>query len=61
MRAALLRSEAFKIQGQLQDARETLQKALTLSDSPGVKTLRKRITIQIQEIDRLMHDEGLVS
>jgi tetratricopeptide (TPR) repeat protein len=59
MQAALVRSEAFKSQGQLQDARETLQRALELSDSPGVETLRKRITIQIHEIDRLMHDEGL--
>jgi tetratricopeptide (TPR) repeat protein len=61
MQAALLRSKAFKSQGQLQDARETLQRALELSDSPGVKTLRKKLSTQIQEIDQLMLDEGLVS
>ncbi|MFW9813805.1 MAG: tetratricopeptide repeat protein [Candidatus Thorarchaeota archaeon] len=61
MQASLLRSEAFKSQGQLQDARETLQRALELSDSPGVKTLRKRIKDHIQEIERLIHDEGMVS
>lgn len=61
MQAALLRSEAFKSQGQLQDAYETLQRALELSDSPGVKTLRKRITDRIQEIERLIHDEGVMS
>ena len=61
MQAALLRSEVFKSQGQLQDAYETLQRALELSDSPGVKTLRKRITNRIQEIEGLMKEEGMVS
>jgi tetratricopeptide (TPR) repeat protein len=61
MQAALLRAEVFKSQGQLRDAHETLQRALELSDSPGVKTMRKRIESRIQEISRLMHDEGLVS
>jgi tetratricopeptide (TPR) repeat protein len=61
MQAALLRSEGFKIQGQLQDARETLQGALGLSDSPGVKTLRKRIRTRMTEIEIQLHDEELVS
>ncbi|NHI90074.1 MAG: hypothetical protein EAX87_11175 [Candidatus Thorarchaeota archaeon] len=61
MQAALLRSEVFKSQGQLQDAYETLQRAIGLTDSPGVKTLRKRIDARIQEIERLIHDKGLVS
>ena len=61
MQAALLRSEVFKSQGQLQDAYETLQRALKLSESPGVKTLRKKLSTKIEEIDRLMHDEGLVT
>ncbi|MHA2386476.1 MAG: hypothetical protein ACXAEE_09740 [Candidatus Thorarchaeota archaeon] len=61
MQAALFRSEIFKSQGQLKDARETLQRVLELSESPGVKTLRKRITTQIQEIERLIHDEGMAS
>lgn len=61
MQAALFRSEIFKSQGQLQDAHETLQRALELSDSPGVKTLRMRIKARILEIDRLIHDEGVLS
>ena len=60
MQAALLRSELFKSQGQLQDAYETLRRALELTDSLGVKTLRKRITTQMKEISRLLQDEEMV-
>jgi tetratricopeptide (TPR) repeat protein len=61
MQAAMIRSELFQYQGQLIDARETLQQALESSDSPGVKTLRKRISTRIQEMNRLLQDEELVS
>ncbi|MFX1607340.1 MAG: tetratricopeptide repeat protein, partial [Promethearchaeota archaeon] len=51
MQAALLRSEVFKMQDQLQDANETLRRAIELSDSPGVRTLRKRIAARMKEIE----------
>ncbi|MFW9767887.1 MAG: tetratricopeptide repeat protein [Candidatus Thorarchaeota archaeon] len=61
IQASMIRSERFQIQGQLKDAHETLQQALKISESPGVNTLRKRISIRISEIKRLMHDEELAS
>jgi tetratricopeptide (TPR) repeat protein len=61
MQAALLKSEFYQHQGELKDAHATLQQALELSDSPGVKTLRKRISIRIHEIERLLQDEEIVS
>lgn len=61
MQAALLRSEVFQMQGQLQDANETLRRALEISNSPGVKTLRKRITTRMKEIEHQLHDEGTAS
>ena len=54
MQAAMIRSELFQNQGALRDALETLLRAIKLSDSPGVKTLRKKITTGIQELERLM-------
>jgi hypothetical protein len=60
MQAAMIKSEMFQSQGQLMDAHETLQQALKISDSPGVNTLRKRISAQISEIKRLMLDEEMV-
>jgi len=61
MQAALMRSEVFKSQDQLQDAYETLRRALESSDSPGVKTLRKRITARLQEIEHQLHDGEMAS
>lgn len=61
MQAAILKAELFQSQGQLKDASETLQKALEISDSPGVKTLKKKISTRIQELRQLMSDEEMVS
>jgi len=61
MQAALLKSEFYQNHGQHKDAQAVLQEALNITDSRGVLTLRKRINNQIQELDRLIHDEGLVS
>ncbi len=61
MYAALLKSEFYQNHGQLKDAQAVLRDALNISDSPGVKTLRKRITARIQEIEELLHDEEIVS
>ncbi|MHA2192039.1 MAG: hypothetical protein ACXAAR_01285, partial [Candidatus Thorarchaeota archaeon] len=61
MQAALLKSEFYKKHGQLKDAHATLQEALGITDSLGVKTLRGRISSRIQELERLMHDEELDS
>ncbi|MHA1924580.1 MAG: hypothetical protein ACXABV_13830 [Candidatus Thorarchaeota archaeon] len=47
----LLKSEFQLIQGRMDSAVETLENALTLSDSPGVRTLRERISARISEID----------
>ncbi|MHA2303365.1 MAG: hypothetical protein ACXACD_20685 [Candidatus Thorarchaeota archaeon] len=61
MQTALLKSEFYQNHGQLKDAHATLQDALDITDSLGVATLRKRISDRIQEINRLMQDEELVS
>ncbi|MHA2150188.1 MAG: tetratricopeptide repeat protein [Candidatus Thorarchaeota archaeon] len=61
MYAALLVSEFYQKHNQLRDAHATLADALEITDSPGVTTLRKRITDQIQELSRLMKDKELVS
>ena len=61
MQAAMLKAEFYKNYKQFRDAHAILVDALDITDSPGVTTLRKRITNHIQEIDRLMHDEGLAS
>jgi tetratricopeptide (TPR) repeat protein len=61
MQTALLKSEFYQKRGQLKDAHATLLDALDISDSLGVVTLRKRISIRILEIDRLLQDEELVS
>ncbi|MHA2302066.1 MAG: hypothetical protein ACXACD_14065, partial [Candidatus Thorarchaeota archaeon] len=61
MQAALIKSEFYQNHGQLKDAHATLQDALDITDSLGVATLRKRISDRIQEINRLMQDEEIVS
>jgi len=59
MLAALLRSEFYQNHGQLGDAHATLVDALDITDSLGVKTIRKRISDRIQELDLLL-SEGAV-
>jgi tetratricopeptide (TPR) repeat protein len=61
MYAALFKSEFYQNQGQLRDALGTLRQALEITDSHGVKTLRRNITKRIQELDQLILDEELVS
>ncbi|MFW9975526.1 MAG: tetratricopeptide repeat protein [Candidatus Thorarchaeota archaeon] len=61
MQAALLKSELYQKHGQLRDAHAILVDALDITDSLGVKTLRNRISVRIQELERLMLDEELVS
>lgn len=61
MQAALLKSEFYQSHGQLKDAQAVLRDALNITNSPGVTTLRKRITAKIQEIERQLHDEEIVS
>jgi tetratricopeptide (TPR) repeat protein len=61
MQAALLKSEFYQNHGQLKDAQATLQDALNITDSLGVATLRQRISTRIEEIDRQLHDEEIVS
>ena len=56
MQAALLKSEFYQQNGQLKDALVTLMDSLSITDSPGVATLRKRINSRIQEIDGLIKD-----
>ena len=54
MQAALLKSEFYQNQGQLTDARTTLEEALNFTDSLGVRTLRRKIIAKIQSIDDLL-------
>jgi tetratricopeptide (TPR) repeat protein len=54
MQAATLKSDFYQNHGQLKDAQAILRDALDISDSPGVTTLRKRITARIQELDKLL-------
>ncbi|PNX50457.1 MAG: hypothetical protein BV458_13180, partial [Thermoplasmata archaeon M9B2D] len=61
MYAALLKSEFYLIHGQTQDAHETLVTALTISDSLGVKTLRKMINDRIREVNQLLREEAVSS
>jgi tetratricopeptide (TPR) repeat protein len=61
MQAALLKSEFYQNHGQLKDAHAVLVDALDITDSPGVTTLRNRITVRIQEIEKHLHDEEIVS
>ncbi|MFX1262193.1 MAG: tetratricopeptide repeat protein [Promethearchaeota archaeon] len=56
MQAALLKSEFYQKHGQLKDALGTLEDALDITDSLGVKTLRKMITDRIAELERLLKE-----
>ncbi|MHA1615208.1 MAG: tetratricopeptide repeat protein [Candidatus Thorarchaeota archaeon] len=61
MYAALLKSEFYQNHGQLKDALATLKDALTITDSLGVQTLRRKITKRIQVIEQLLRQEGTIS
>ncbi len=56
MQAALLKSEFYQIHGQLKDAHATLVDALNITDSLGVKTLRKKINGKIRELNQLLRE-----
>jgi tetratricopeptide (TPR) repeat protein len=56
MQAALLMSEFYQNHGQLKDAHATLQDALTITDSLGVASLRKRISDRIRELNQLLKE-----
>lgn len=56
MQAALIRSDLYENQGRVRDARETLQHALGITDSLGVRPIRKIITDRITELDRLIQE-----
>ncbi|MFW9806193.1 MAG: tetratricopeptide repeat protein, partial [Candidatus Thorarchaeota archaeon] len=55
MQAALLKSEFYHNNGQLKDAHAILIDALTITDSLGVKTLRRMINERIRELGRLLN------
>ncbi len=57
MYSALLKSEFYIKHSQFKDALETLESALNITDSLGVKTLRSRISSQIKEIGVLIADK----
>jgi ATP/maltotriose-dependent transcriptional regulator MalT len=61
MYAALLKSEFYMKHNQLKDAIETLQNAQSITESPGVKTLRGRISSQIEKISVLLTDRSSMS
>ncbi|MHA2118328.1 MAG: hypothetical protein ACW98J_05375 [Candidatus Thorarchaeota archaeon] len=56
MQVALLKSEFYQRHGQLKDALGTLEDALDISDSLGVRTLRKMITDRIIELKQLLKE-----
>jgi tetratricopeptide (TPR) repeat protein len=59
IQTALIKSEFYQAYGQLKDARETLQQALEISDSLGVKTLRAKVSKRIGELNRLIVEAGI--
>lgn len=61
MQAALLKSEFYQNHGQFIDAQAVLRDALDITDSPGVTTLRNKITAKIQQLEKHLHDEEIVS
>jgi tetratricopeptide (TPR) repeat protein len=56
MYAALFKSEFYQNHGQLKDAQATLLDALKITESLGVKTLRKKITERIRELNQLLRE-----
>jgi tetratricopeptide (TPR) repeat protein len=61
MSAALFKSEFYQKHGQLKDAHAILMDALTISDSPGVKTLREKINERIRELNQLLRGADVSS
>jgi tetratricopeptide (TPR) repeat protein len=61
MYAALLKSEFYRNHGQLIDAQAILADALKITDSPGVKTLRKKINGRIRELNQFLRDAEVSS
>ncbi len=61
MYAALLKAEFYQKHGQIKDAQAILQDALSITDSAGVKTLRKKINDRIRELNQLLREEAISS
>ena len=61
MYTALFKSQFYQKHGQLKDAHAILMDALTILDSPGVKTLRKKINERIRELNQLLRDAEVSS
>jgi len=57
MYAGLIKSEFYQNHGQLKDALAILQDALTITDSQGVQTLRRKINSRISEVIQLIREE----
>jgi hypothetical protein len=51
MQHTLLKAEYQEMIGESEAAQLTLQDALTFTDSPGVKTLRERISRKLEELE----------
>ena len=58
MEHALLKSKFQAKQGRVKEARKTLVDALHVTDSPGVATLRDRISVRINEMDLLIGSDA---
>ncbi|MHA2003465.1 MAG: tetratricopeptide repeat protein [Candidatus Thorarchaeota archaeon] len=56
MDAAILKADFHSRQGRYLDARQILEDALDISDSPGVRTLSAKISERIKELDRLLRE-----
>ncbi|MHA1925490.1 MAG: hypothetical protein ACW974_06200, partial [Candidatus Thorarchaeota archaeon] len=56
MQAAILKADFHRDLGQYKDARQILTDALEISDSLGVRTLRKMMTERIEDLDRLLQE-----
>jgi tetratricopeptide (TPR) repeat protein len=61
MQAALLKSEFYQKHGQFKDAQATLQDALSITESKGVATLRRKINERIRELNQLLRDASVSS
>ncbi|MFW9911731.1 MAG: tetratricopeptide repeat protein [Candidatus Thorarchaeota archaeon] len=57
MQHALLKASYQTQIGEPEMARLTLENALTISDSPGVKTLRKKIEQKLEELDSIEQEQ----
>lgn len=59
MQAAMLKSEHYRLNGQIKDAKATLLSALTITDSLGVRTLRMKIENKINELNALIKESEI--